>query len=198
MQLSSAFSPAFGLLFLIFGGSALQSETVTLNGIRDIQDSAIVSNFSLVGSTYTFTIQNTAPDGVIPNLGLSFGNQFRLTSYTTTSSFAYNIQENLIAADFNFPLDFAMVGQDQTVGIAPGQSATYTWLLTFANGDPLSGVSAEEIADHQVIRFRDLPTTTGTDLAIATPEPSTSMLLFFAFLLSPGIRKQWKRFKAIA
>ena len=48
-------------------------------------------------------------------------------------------------------------------------------------GTPLAGISAADIAEHQVIRFRLLPTATGTDLALApgaaVPEPSTVVLM---------------------
>jgi hypothetical protein len=93
--------------------------TVQLQGLLDPNDTAVVSNPSLSGSTYSFSIQNTAETGVIANLGLSFGNTLRLSSFTTSAPFLYIIQNNTIAPDFNLPLDFAMVGMDQTMASRP-------------------------------------------------------------------------------
>jgi hypothetical protein len=170
---------------LILSSTASFAATIQLTGIRDVSDSALVSNPTLSGSTYSFTIQNTAASGVIANLGLSFGNTLRLSSFTTSGPFQYNIQNSTIAPDFNFPLDFAMAGVDQTKGLIPGESETFTWNLTLANGSPVSGISATDIAQHQVIRFRLLPTATGTDLALGpgvVPEPATIGVVSLALL----------------
>jgi hypothetical protein len=48
-------------------------------------------------------------------------------------------------------------------------------MLTLANGTPVSGISAMDIAQHQVVRFRLLPTASGTDAAVGpqvVPEPA--------------------------
>jgi hypothetical protein len=138
-----------------------------------------------LGDVYTFTIENTAPAGVIANVGLSFGNSLRLVSFTTSAPFQYNIQNNTVAPDFNFPLDFAMAGADQTSGLVSGESETYSWVLSTATGMPISGISAMDIAAHQVVRFRLLPTASGTDLALGpaiTPEPATVFLMSVGFL----------------
>ena len=101
-----------------------------------------------------------------------------------------------MAPDFNFPLDFAMAGADQTKGLVPGESETFTWILTKADGTdgtPFSGISAMDIAEHQVVRFRLLPTATGTDLALApgasVPEPATSAIVALA-LLGIAVRRK--------
>lgn len=172
---------------LILSSTATFATTIQLSGIRDLNDAAVVSNASLSGSTYSFTIQNMAPAGIIANVGVSFGNTLRLSSFTTSAPFQYNIQNNTIAPDFNFPLDFAMAGADQTKGLIPGESETFTWILTKADGTPVSGVSAVDIAEHQVVRFRLLPTATGTDLALgpsaAVPEPTTGAIAGMALLV---------------
>ena len=192
----------FSTALVLFGTTGLAA-TIQLLGISSATDTALVSNETLLGSTYSFTIQNTAPVGIIANLGLSFGNILRLSSFTTSAPFQYNIQNNTIAPDFNFPLDFAMAGADQTKGLAPGETETYTWTLTMANGSPVSGISAEDIAEHQVVRFRLLPTAGGTDLAVGSsvvPEPATSAIMTLAVcgiavrLLSPLnlLMRAWK------
>lgn len=166
--------------------------TIQLSGIRSPNDTAVVSNPTLSDSTYSFTIQNTAPVGIIANVGVSFGNKLRLSSFTTSAPFQYNIQNNTVAPDFNFRLDFAMAGADQTNGLIPGESETFTWMLTMADGSPLSGISAMDIAEHQVVRFRLLPTATGTDLALATntvPEPATGAIVTLA-LLGIAVRRK--------
>jgi hypothetical protein len=168
------------------------ASTIQLSGIRSPDHTAAVSSPALSGSTYSFTIQNTASDGVIANLGVSFGNTLRLSSFTTSAPFQYNIQNNTVAPDFNFPLDFAMAGADQTKGLAPGESETFTWVLTMADGSPLSGISAMDIADHQVVRFRLLPTPTGTDLALGpkiVPEPATGAMVTLT-LLGIAVRRK--------
>lgn len=166
--------------------------TIQLSGITSPNDTAVVSSPTLSGSTYSFTIQNTAPVGIIANVGVSFGNTLRLSNFTTSAPFQYNIQNNTVAPDFNFPLDFALAGADQTKGLVPGESQTFTWMLTMANGSPLSGISAMDIAAHQVVRFRLLPTSTGTDLALGpniVPEPATGGIVTLA-LLGFAIRLQ--------
>ena len=92
------------------------SATFELQGLLNPNDTAIVSNPSLAGDIYSFTIQNTAPVGVIANLGISFGNTLRLSSFTTSAPFQYTVVNNTSAPDFNLPLDFAMAGQDQNGG----------------------------------------------------------------------------------
>jgi hypothetical protein len=172
---------------LILSSTATFAASIQLSGIRDLDDAAVVSNASLSGSTYSFTIENMAPAGVIANVGVSFGNSLRLSSFTTSAPFQYSIQNDTIAPDFNFPLDFAIAGADQTKGLIPGESETFTWILTEADGTPVSGVSAVDIAEHQVVRFRLLPTATGTDLALgpsaAVPEPATGAIAGMALLV---------------
>jgi hypothetical protein len=170
----------FSAVVAVFCGTVSQGATIDLSGIRSAQDTVAVSNISLLGNVYTFTIENTAPAGVIANLGLSFGNSLRLVSFTSSAPFQYNIQNNTVAPDFNFPLDFAMAGADQTKGLVPGESETYSWILSTATGTSISGISAMDIAGHQVVRFRLLSTPSGTDLAVGpaiTPEPATVLLM---------------------
>src|ERR1700733_1837014 len=175
---------------LILSSTASFASTIQLSGIRDLNDTAVVSNESLSGSVYSFTIQNTAPVGIIANVGLSFGDTLRLSSFTTSAPFQYKILNNLVGPDLNFPLDFAMVGADQTEGLIPGESETFTWILTEADGTPVSGISAMDIAEHEVVRFRLLPTATGTDLALgpgaAVPEPATGALAGMTLLVMVG------------
>jgi hypothetical protein len=172
---------------LILSSTASFAATIQLSGIRGLNDTAVVSNASLSGSAYSFTIQNTAPVGIIANVGVSFGNTLRLSSFTTSAPFQYNIQNNTVAADFNFPLDFAIAGADQTKGLVSGESENFTWILTKADGTPVSGISAMDIAQHHVVRFRLLPTATGTDLALGPsagiPEPATGAIAGMALLV---------------
>ena len=65
----------FSAVVAIFCGTVSYGATIDLSGIRSAQDTAAVSNIALSGNVYTFTIENTAPEGVIANLGLSFGNR---------------------------------------------------------------------------------------------------------------------------
>jgi hypothetical protein len=174
------------------------ASTIQLSGLLDPNDTAVVSNPLLSGSTYTFTIQNTASVGVISNLGLSFDNTLLLSSFTTSAPFQYTINNNVFVPDINRTLDFAMVGVDQTMGIAPGESENYTWMLTLADGTPVSGISAMDIAQHQVVRFRLLPTATGTDLAVGpqvVPEPSTGGIVGVALV---ALLLRWRRVRSRA
>jgi hypothetical protein len=182
---------------LILSSTASFAATIQLSGIRDLNDTAVVSDVSLSGDAYSFTIENTAPVGIIANVGLSFGNTLRLSSFTTSAPFQYNIQNNTVAPDFNFPLDFALAGADQTKGLTPGESETFTWILTMADGTPVSDISAMDIAEHQVVRFRLLPTATGTDLALgpaaAVPEPATGAITGIALLIM--VMAAWRQLK---
>src|SRR2546423_2822246 len=133
---------------LILSSTASFAATIQLSGIRDVNDTAIVSNASLSGSAYSFTIQNTAAVGIIANVGVSFGNTLRLSSFTTSAPFQYNIQNNTVAPDFNFPLDFAMAGADQTKRVIPRESRNFTSILTKTPGNPVSGILALDISQH--------------------------------------------------
>src|SRR4051812_9456632 len=70
--------------------SVARADTITLTGVNGTGITATVSNYSLVGNTFTFTITNTAvapgTTGVITNMGFDLsGNRTAFTLVTSTN-----------------------------------------------------------------------------------------------------------------
>src|ERR1041385_8353059 len=75
--------------FLFALSSVARADTITLTGINGTGVTATVTNYSLVGNTFTFTINNTsvapATTGTITNIGFALPGD-RPNNYTLTSS----------------------------------------------------------------------------------------------------------------
>lgn len=178
--------------FAIFAlSSVARADTVTLVSVFNSTGlTAQVSNYSLVGNTFTFTINNTSvapgPTSVITNIGFNLTgerpNSYTLGSSTNASYFVvHDLDSNLPGVNFDFvlmnrqptppdPIQFG-VGSIAN-GIQSGQSATFA-----VTGD-FSGMTADQIARSIFARFQN-GTPLGSDIVTAaqTPEPMT-MLLF--------------------
>lgn len=174
--------------------SVAHADPITLTGINGTGVTATVSNYTLVGNQFTFTITNTsvAPGstGTITNIGFALpGN--RPNNYTLISStndnYALVHDLNATAGAQNFVSTFDLVlvnkengnstfgGGSVANGIAGGTSATFT-----IQGD-FTGLTADQVANAIFARFQAV-NGGGSDVATGgpnapVPEPMTMLLL---------------------
>lgn len=168
--------------------SAAKADSITLVGRAGTGVTATVSNYTLVGNQFTFTITNTsvAPNtiGTITSIGFNLPGS-NLGSFTLTSATNpnYRLVTNVAAnaTGLGTTLDFALLtgpnfngGASPNDGILPGTSATFTVTGNF------SGLTAQQIAMSIFARFQNV-TPGGSDVAAprpaAVPEPATMLLL---------------------
>jgi hypothetical protein len=192
--------------------SVTRADSITLSGINGTGVTATVSNYTLVGNKFTFTINNTsvAPGstGTITNIGFALPgsrpNNYSLVSSSNTNyALAYDL--NATAGSQNLVSSFDLVlinktngnptfgGGDVKDGIAGGTSATFT-----ISGD-FSGLTADQVAHAIFARFQAV-NGGGSDVATnvvpppnPVPEPMT-MILFGTGLagVAAKVRKRRK------
>ena len=189
--------------------SVARADTITLTGVNGTGVTAQVSNYSLVGNTFTFTITNTsvAPGstGTITNIGFALpgnrSNNYQLVS-STNNNYIIVFDQNATSGSQNLVSSFDLVlcnknnsnscnsfgGGSVNNGIAGGTSATFS-----ISGD-FSGLTADQVAHSIFARFQavngggsDVATNTGT-----VPEPMT-MLLFGTGLAGLAARARKRR-----
>ncbi|MCA1618149.1 MAG: PEP-CTERM sorting domain-containing protein [Acidobacteria bacterium] len=187
--------------------SVARADTLTITGINGTGVTATISNYSLSGNQFTFTITNTsvAPGstGTITNIGFALpgdrANNFSLVS-STNSNYKVVYDLNATAGSQNFVSSFDLVlcdrpngnctfgGGSVQNGIAGGTSATFV-----ISGD-FSGLTADQIARSIFARFQavngDLSDVAGNPGAI--PEPMT-MILFGTGLAGIAARARRRR-----
>jgi hypothetical protein len=188
--------------------SAARADTITLIGVNGTGVTAQVSNYSLVGNTFTFTIKNTsvAPNttGAITNIGFdlsgnrsgftlvsSSNSNYSLVGATKITSGAQNVTNS---TDFDTTLfngngNPTFGGGSVNNGIAGNTSATFS-----ISGD-FSGLTADQIARSIFARFQNV-NPGGSDVATSTPgsvpEPMT-MILFGTGLAGVAARARKRR-----
>lgn len=175
--------------------SVARADTVTLTGVNGTGVTATISNYTLVGNQFTFTITNTsvAPGstGTITNIGFALPgnrpNNFQLIS-SSNSNYALVHDLNATSGSQNFVSSFDLVlvnktngnptfgGGSVNNGIAGGTSATFT-----IQGD-FSGLTAEQVARAIFARFQavnggDSDVAMGGPPNAPVPEPMTMLLL---------------------
>lgn len=199
---------AAAVVALITLGSVARADTVTLTSLSNSTGlTAQVSNYSLTGNQFTFTITNTSvapgPTSVITNIGFDLPgdrpNDYTLVSSTNASYFVVqDLDGGFIPNNFDFvlmnrpasspdPIQFG-VGSIAN-GIQPGQSATFV-----VSGD-FSGLTADQIA-HAIYARMQNGTINGSDV-VATPVPEPVTMLLFATGLA-GVAARVRRHKADA
>ncbi|HYY93549.1 MAG TPA: PEP-CTERM sorting domain-containing protein [Pyrinomonadaceae bacterium] len=189
-------------------GSVARADTVTLTSLSNSTGlTATVSNYSLAGNTFTFTITNTSvapgPTSVITNIGFDLPgdrpNNYTLVSSTNSSYFIlHDLDGGFISNNFDFvlmnrppsPPDPTQFGVGSIAnGIQPGQSATFV-----ISGD-FSGLTADEVA-HAIYARMQNGTINGSDV-VAAPVPEPVTILLFTTGLA-GVAARVRRHKADA
>src|SRR5215213_8904073 len=187
--------------------SVARADTITLTGVNGTGVTATISNYSLTGNQFTFTITNTSvppgSTGTITNIGFALPgdrlNNFQLVS-SSNSNYKIVYDQNATSGSQNLVSSFDLVlcnkangncnfgGGSVANGIAQGTSATFT-----ISGD-FSGLTADQIAHAIFARFQavngdlsDVATNTG-----AVPEPMT-MILFGTGLAGIAARARRRR-----
>ncbi len=189
-HLKRTFLALAAFVALGFAATPARADSVIVGATNPTLATATVTNVSLVGTTFTFTLTNTSPPtaritGVgfdLPGLVAS-----NFDGRTITSSGAIFQFTNTDESVPNFPnmLDFAFVtgasfaGGNPSSGLAPGQSAIFTITGPFA-----AGLTAAQIEATIFVRFQSVGANgalsdvgrpvTGTN---PIPEPTTMLLL---------------------
>lgn len=137
---------------------------------------ATISNYTLTGNTFTFTINNTSSSGSITALGFNLPGSnlgtFTLTSSTDPDfSIQSEVKAQAGAQTATNSLDFALLtgknfgGGKVAEGIAPGTSATFSVTGNFA------GLNAQQLAQLIFARFQGIQPGDRSDVITVTPEP---------------------------
>ncbi|HEX8472913.1 MAG TPA: PEP-CTERM sorting domain-containing protein [Pyrinomonadaceae bacterium] len=169
--------------------TAAQAATVTFTG--GFGATATVTNYTLTGNSFTFTVNNTAPSGTITGIGFDLAgtrpNGYSIFS-STNSNFTIgqdvDVQAGAVttAGQNAGVFDVALLtgsnfgGGKVNEGIAAGTSATFT-----ITGD-FTGLTAQQIAESLSLRFqgigpRDESTVAEPNPNAPVPEPMTMILL---------------------
>jgi hypothetical protein len=182
---------------VLVGSSRADASPIQLNGLTAGSGaSASVSDYSLVGDVFSFDLTNTSTSGFVTNIGIFIGDVVKETSFTTTSPFAYTVvDDGNVAPPFVGLVragDFFLSGNSQTVGINPTVTEDFTFDLTLDNGLPLSGVTADELANGLVVRVRGISGPIQTDLAASSviPEPTSLLLMGTGLVAIRRIRRR--------
>lgn len=174
---------------IIFAGARTRADTITFQG--GFGTSATVSNYTLVGNTFTFTLTNTSAAGNITAVGFDLAgdrlNNFQIVGPSNGFTIAQDVDVQAGAATSagvnQGVFDFALLTGSNfgngagTGGLAPGQSATFTITGDFTG-------SAQKIAESLSVRIKGIGPNDESTVAEPNPVPEpVTMLLFGTGLL---------------
>lgn len=146
---------------------------------------ATITNYSLVGNTFTYTISNTSSTGAITGLGFNLPGDLGSFALLNASNPNFALSNDVVAQagaqNFTSSFDFALLtgsnfgGGAVAGGIGAGQSATFSVTGNF------QGLTGDQIAALIFARFQGIGPRDESDLITVTPqqvpEPATMILL---------------------
>jgi hypothetical protein len=185
MLLTSA--ATFMMLALSVIAQADAITTATATAATTPTATATISNYTLAGNSFTFTICNTSSSGSITAIGFNLPDTNRGTFTLTSSSDPDFVIRSEVKAQAGgqmsaTTLDFALLtgknfgGGNVAAGIAPGTCTTFTVTGNF------TGLTADQIANLVFARFQgigpnDLSIVVNVVPTQPVPEPATMILL---------------------
>jgi hypothetical protein len=183
--------------------SVAHADTVTFTGGFGV--TASVTNFSLNGNQFTFTVNNTSSSGSITAIGFNLpGSRPNFTLISSTNAnftLANDVGAQAGAQNFTSSFDLALltgnnfgggtVSEGIIAGLAPQNTATFT-----VSGD-FSGMTAEQIAQSLILRFQGIGPRDESTIGLPNPnnpvpEPMT-MILFGTGLAGVAARVRRRR-----
>ena len=172
------------LAFLALGQGQAQADPVTASATPSV--TATITNYTLTGNQFTFTINNTSSTGSITAIGFNLPGTDRGTfTLATTSDSDFTLKSGVKAQagaqSSTSTLDFALLtgknfgGGSVAEGISAGQSAIFTVMGNF------TGLTADQIAQSVFARFQGIQPGDESIVVGVTPqpvpEPATMLLL---------------------
>ena len=192
------------LLVIASAGMTARADTITIVGTQtgQLATATIVCEFNSQTNTLTFTITNTSnitspgstatitgigydlpPGGNASASGLNGFTGMQAPSLSSTFTFSDADVGNVPAGfnstvlDFAFLTDSNFAGGSPNLGLAPGESASFT-----VTGAAFSGFTEAQICNAVFVRFQSIPGAIGSDVGTpgtssSVPEPSSILLL---------------------
>lgn len=171
--------------FVALAGAHARADTITFTG--GFGTSGTVSNYTLAGNTFTFTVTNTSPSGNITAIGFDLTGNRPNTYQIVGASNGFAIAQDVAvqagavtSAGVNQGVfDFALLTGSNfgngagTGGLAPGQSATFTITGNFDQ------MTAQQIAEAISLRIKGI--NPGDQSTVAEPNPVPEPMTMFLF-----------------
>jgi hypothetical protein len=196
-----------GLLVIAGAASIVRADTITISGVNSgqLSTATVVCEFNAQTNTLTFTITNTSAITTPGSTSTITGIGFDLPPTGNASASGLNgftgMQAPSLSSNFDFSdadlgnvpnlnnvvLDFGFTtgpsanfaGGSIDDGLLPGESASFT-----VTGAAFTGFTEAQICNAIFVRFQNVPSPFGSDVATPgqIPEPSTVLLLGSALL----------------